>query len=50
MLLTLFDVMDDTVTVKKSILSELKAELKQVLDNTYGRKVCAAIRGINIMS
>jgi hypothetical protein len=42
-LLALFDVVDDTVAVKKLLLSELKPELQDVITNTFGRKVSLSL-------
>ncbi len=38
-LMTLFDVMDDTVAVKKAIFGEVKNEIKDLLAHPIARKV-----------
>jgi hypothetical protein len=38
-LLTTFDVMDDTVAVKKMIFPEIIADLKTISQDRFGRKV-----------
>ncbi len=42
MLMCLFDVMDDTVAVKKGVFPEIKAELKDIATHHEGRKVCCS--------
>eukprot|EP00112_Aurelia_sp_Birch-Aquarium-sp1_P011297 Seg2376.2 transcript_id=Seg2376.2/GoldUCD/mRNA.D3Y31 product="Pumilio 3" protein_id=Seg2376.2/GoldUCD/D3Y31 len=38
-LLALFDAVDDTVAIKKSIISEINSKLEELIQNQYGRKV-----------